>query len=212
METDIRDAERRAKRYFYDDGLTEIAFGIMLFLLGAYFYGESIFRDRAPVRGILDVAFMLLILSGAFLIKRVISFLKFRITYRRTGYVSYKKKEMSPRRKIFASVAGALVGVAWSLLAVKAPSFKIWMAALNGLLWGIAVYLLARRTEIGRFYGLAAASVVIGLVVAFAGFGDFKGLGLYYGLFGASVVISGFAALILYLRRSRAPQEESHEP
>ncbi len=212
MDVDIREAERRAKRYFYDDGLTELALGVMVFLFGAYFYGESISKEGTLVKSLLDMSFFLLLVCAGFLIGRVVRFLKFRITYPRTGYVSYKKKEMGPRRRTGAAVMGALTAAALAVLTRVAPSFMAWLPALNGLLFGLAVYLFARRAEVTRFYALAAVSVVAGFAVAFAGVGDIKGLGLYYAAFGTAIFVSGLVTLILYLRRSSASREETHEP
>ncbi len=208
---DSKEAERRTKRYFYDDGLTEIVLGVILVLFGGHFIGTAIFRERSPIRGFLDVSSVLIICCAGFLVGRIIRFLKFRITYPRTGYVSYKKKELSPQRRRAAMAISAFIAAATATLLARSPSFRTWMPALNGILLGVGVYLIARRTEVARFYFLAAASVVIGFGMALAGFDDFKGLGLYYALFGAAMIVSGAVTFIVYLRRSRAPHEDVHE-
>ena len=38
---DIDKIEKRTVRSFYEDGLTEIAMGLIFLLLGAYFYAEA---------------------------------------------------------------------------------------------------------------------------------------------------------------------------
>lgn len=203
MTDDIRDIERRTKQYFYNDGLTEIALGIMFLMLGGYFFGSIALPANSLAKTWLDASFILVIFAGMFIVRRLVRFLKFRITYPRTGYVSYKKKEIGPRRRAAAAVSGGVVAIVLAVLLAVSPSVKSWLPALNGVLLGFAISLFARRAEIARFYVLAAASAVIGLAIALAGIGDVKGISLYYAVFGGAVVISGLAALILYLRRSR---------
>jgi hypothetical protein len=212
MTDDLLKIERRTMRYFYDDGLVEIAVGIMLLMLGGFFFGQLALPPGSLLKTWLHSAFILVIFAGVFIGRRLVRFLKFRITYPRTGYVAYKKKEVGPRRRAVAAVSGGIIAAALSTLLAVAPSLRAWLPAVNGLLLGAAVYLFARRTEIGRFYVLAAASAIIGLALAFAGFGDIEGVILYYAVFGVAVAVSGLAALAVYLHRTRAGGEESREP
>jgi hypothetical protein len=204
-----KEIERRTKQYFYNDGLTEIAVGIVLLMLGVYFFGSVALPANSLVRTWLDAAFILVIFAGIFIVRRLVRFLKFRITYPRTGYVSYKKKSGGRRRGAVAGVSGGIVAAALSVLLAVSPSMKAWMPALNGFGLSLAVFLLARRTEIARYYVLAAASAVIGLAVALKGIGDLEGVSLYYAVFGAAVITSGLVALILYLRSTKTENGES---
>jgi hypothetical protein len=209
-DNEIRDLERRTRQYLYEDGFMEMAAGILFLILGGYFYASDSLPATSQLKSWLVLSLVLILLAGRFLVGRLVRFLKFRITYPRTGYVAYKKKEASPRRRAAAAVSGAIIAAVLSVLIAVSPSVRIWLPALNGLLGAIACYLFARRTEVIRFYILAAASAIIGLAVALAGIGDIRGISLYYAAFGGAVIVSGLVAFGLYLRRSRTEGEDGY--
>ncbi len=209
-ETELRDIERRTRRYFYEDGFVEIAVGILFLILGGYFFAGVWLPETSRVRSWLDSSLILVFLAGVFLVRRLVRFLKARVTYPRTGYVAYKKPEDAPRRRVVAAVSGGVIAAAFSALLAVAPSARAWLPALNGLLFAVTGYLLARRTEVTRFYVLAAASALIGLAVVLGGYQDTQGLSLYYAVLGGAVILSGLVALRLYLRRTRLDGEAGH--
>jgi MFS family permease len=207
---DIEKIEKRTVQSFYDDGLAEISTGLIFLLLGAYFFAQAAAPERSAFRSALSVLFVLVIVSAGFLVSRILRFLKRRITYPRTGYVAFKKKEPSSKRRAATMIVGGIIGAATAALYGLSPSFKVLFPALNGLLLAVAVLLIAGKIGLARFYILSAASAVIGLAVTAAGVGDIKGISLYYGLFGAAVTLSGLATLIVYLRKSpRADRENT---
>jgi MFS family permease len=208
---DIDKIEKRTVQSFYEDGLTEIVLGLVFLLLGGYFFAQAIVPEDSALDSMLSILFVLVIVSAGFLINRVLRFLKRRITYPRTGYVAFKKKEPSRRRRVAAAVTGGIIGASMAALYGLSPSVRMLLPALNGLLFAIAVLLIANKIGMIRFYILAAASAVIGFAVTAAGVGDIKGISLYYGIFGAAMVISGLAALIVYLRRSPRPAADNTE-
>lgn len=202
---DIEKIEKRTVQSFYDDGLFELSIGFVLLLLGGYFFAQASVPKDSAVGSALSVLFVLVIVSAGFLVNRILRFLKRRITYPRTGYVAFKKKPISGKRRAATALIGALMGGFIAALYQLSPSVKTLLPALNGLLLAFVVLLIAHRVGLVRTYVLAAASAVIGFAVTAAGIGDIKGVSLYYGLFGASLILSGLAALIVYLRRSPRP-------
>ena len=208
-DNEIRDVERRTRQYLYEDGFIEMAAGVFFLLLGGYFFASDSLPAASHLKSWLDASMILVILAGVYLVGRLVRFLKFRITYPRTGYVAYKKKEPTPRRRAAAAVSGAIIASAFTVLIAVSPSVREGLPALTGLLGALACYLFARRTGVTRFHILAAASAIIGLAVALAGIGDIKGVSLYYAALGVAVIVSGLVAFSLYLRRSRTDGEGS---
>ncbi len=202
---DIEKIEKRTVRSFYDDGILEIAFGAFLLLLGGWLFAQAAAPEGSGLGSALAALFVLVIVSAGVVVGRVVRFLKQRITYPRTGYVAFKKKEPSPKRRAAAALAGGLIGASLAVLYGLSPSARTMLPAVNGLLFAVAVLLIANKVGVLRFHVLAAASAVIGVGLTAAGAGDLKGTGLFYGLFGAAVIISGLAALIVYLKRSPRP-------
>jgi len=207
---DIEKIEKRTVQSFYDDGLPEISLGLIFLLLGGYFFAQAAAPEGSALGPALSVLFILVIVSAGFLVSRILRFLKRRITYPRTGYVAFKKKEPSSKRRAATMVVGGIIGAAIAALYGISPSFKTLFPAVNGLLLAVAVLLFAGKVGLVRFYILSAAAAVIGFAVTAAGVGDIKGIGLYYGLFGAALILSGLVALVAYLRKSpRADRENA---
>jgi hypothetical protein len=210
---DIEKIEKRTIQSFYEDGFAEIAIGLVFLLLGGYFFAQASIPEKTTVGGILTSVFILVVVSAGFLVNRLLRFLKRRITYPRTGYVAFKKKEQSPKRRIATAVVAMIISASLAALYRISPSLRILYPALNGILFAVAVLLFASKVGLVRFFVLAAASAVIGFAVTAAGIGDFKGISLYYLLFGAAVLVSGLAALIVYIRRfPRSSPDASEGP
>lgn len=208
MTNDRDKAQKRAVGYFFEDGLTEIALGGVFLVLGLYFFGQAVLPESSSLRSWLDASFLLVFLGAFYMARRVVRFLKSRVTYPRTGYVSYKPKKDARRRRKLAAVTGGLIaGLLSSLMAIS-PNVRSWLPAVNGFFLGAAILLIAYRVGVVRFYLLAAVSALTGFAVAAAGVGDIKGVSLYYAVFGAAVLLSGAAALVVYLRRSRIGEED----
>lgn len=206
---DIEKIEKRTVQSFYSDGLAEIAIGLIFLLLGGYFFAQAVVPEGSALGSALSVLFVLVIVSSGFLVSRILRFLKRRITYPRTGYVAFKKKEPSPKRRVATMIIGGIIGGSLAALYGLSPSLKTLFPALNGILFAIAVLFIANKIGLIRFYILAAVSALIGFAVTAAGVGDVKGVSLYYGLFGAAVIISGLASLAIYLRKSARVEREN---
>ena len=208
---DIEKIEKRTIQSFYEDGLTEIALSLILFLLGGYFVAQAVVPDNSRWGAELSGLFILVIVSAAFLVNRLLRFLKRRITYPRTGYVTFKKKEPSRMRRIATAAVAMIISGSLAALYSISPSLKVLYPAVNGLLFAVAVLLVANKVGLARFFVLSAASAVIGLAVTVAGIGDLKGIGVYYLFFGAAVLVSGLVALVVYIRRFPRPSPDASE-
>jgi MFS family permease len=208
---DVRKIEKRTIQSFYEDGLTEIALGLIFLLLGGYFVAQAAVAAGSPLEDALTILFVLLIVTAGFLVNRLLRFFKRRITYPRAGYVAFKKKAPNPRRRTAAAVVAMIISASMVALFSLSLSFRALYPAVNGLLFAVAVLLVANRIGLVRFFALAALSAVIGVALTVAGIGGFKGISWFYLLFGAAVLISGFSALIVFLRRNPRPADDGPE-
>jgi MFS family permease len=202
---DVEKIEKRTIQSFYDDGLTEIALGVILLILGGYFVAQAAVPAGSTLEDTLTVLFILLIVSAGFLVNRLLRVFKRRITYPRAGYVTFKKKKPSTKRRLATGFVAMIISASIAALYGLSPSFRALYPALNGLLFAVAVLLIASRVGLFRFFALAAFSAVIGVALTAAGIGGFKGISWFYLLFGATVLVSGLAALVLFLRRNPRP-------
>jgi hypothetical protein len=208
---DIEKIEKRTVQSFFDDGLAEIAAGFILILLSAYFFSQTVIPEGSSVNAVLTGLFLIVLVSAGFIVNRIVRFFKRRITYPRTGYVAFKKREQSPWRRAVAAIAGATIGACLAALYGLSPSSQSLFPALNGLLIGIAIFFVARRIGLVRLYVLAALTAIIGVAVAAARVEGIRGFFYFYALFGVATVLTGLVALIVYLRRSSRPAADAFE-
>lgn len=205
MKTNIERAMQRTQRYWYDDGLTEIAVGLVLALVGLMFFVEA-----AAPRGALWPSFSAILLpvlafGGAILGNRLVKAAKERLTYPRTGYVSYPKPKQG---RLAASVIVALgMAVLVAVLFLTAPVSLRWIPLLQGVLVGALFLYFGHTVHLWRFYLIAAISIFAGAGASLTGGSDVWGNAVFFAIVGVSLIISGTLALLAYLRRTSPPED-----
>lgn len=203
MEREIERAAQRARQYWYDDGLAEIATGCIFVLICLLFLAEG--RSIIP-SGASSVGLVVIVTAGFLLARVLVARAKARITYPRTGFVRYPR---APRRS--RGLAGGVAGFMAALVAMlfaKTPASLAWIPALDGLLIGSFLLYLGYSLGIVRFFALAVLSAVLGVAVSLSGTGDILGSGVYFGVTGAATMVSGAITLATYLRGAGAPEDE----
>jgi hypothetical protein len=209
MKNDIDKVIQRTHRYWYEDGLNEIAAGGMFVLCGLFLLMMYSVPPGSLLAPVLAVAFIILVAFGGLFISRAVKAIKNRVTYPRTGYVSYRRPESNRRRRIIAASLGIGIGVLGIVLSIAdAPTWLMSMPMVQGLIIGAALLYIGRRLGLTRFYALAFISALIGVVVALNGFDDALGSAAYFGEMGLVLTASGLFTLRAYLSQPRLPVEE----
>jgi hypothetical protein len=209
MTNDIDKVIQRTHRYWYEDGLAEIATGGMFVSCGLFLVMMRFVRPGSPVACIVAIGFTILVAFGGLAISRVVKAVKNRVTYPRTGYVSYRRPESNRRRRIIAASLGVGLGVLGIVLSIaNAPTWLMSMAMVQGLIIGAALLYIGRRLGLTRFYALAFLSTLIGVVVALNGFDEALGSAAYFAEMGFVLTASGLLTLQAYLSQSQPPMEE----
>lgn len=203
MEPRIRDAERRAYRYWYEDGLIDILLGMFLLLVGA----TSVLEEVPLPEGLAiaaGVVRIVVVVVAALVLRRIVRRLKERVTYPRTGYVAYRRRPGWLRwLKVGTGVtAGAIIG----LLSVSQSGVVQWLPVLAGTLIGAALLYAGVRFDLTRYHALALVSVLAGGVAAWLALSSTLRLALLLGIVGLAAVVAGVVTLIGYLRRN--PRQE----
>lgn len=225
MLQDVNRAIRQTKRYWYEDGLVEVATGC-LFLLGVaillvnsmiIFPAVSASSIAALVVGCLLFVAMIVVGGQGNRIYDAIQILKDRLVYPRTGYVEYAVPE-PPKRSplvgilVIFFVSGFTAAILGILLTLASSAFKIsdWLMSMpmaESFMTCIMVAILGYRMRIVRFYLMGAFALFAGVVAALPNAGDAVGTAIYFAIMGIALIISGLIALLVYLRRP-APTEE----
>ena len=204
MNNNLDQTIKRTRQYWYVDGLAEIAFGGLCLFLGLYFFAKDSMPSGSTIGFVLDVGFVVLVVGYGVLAGRILKAVKMRLTYPRTGYVSYPHSKGKRRRTTFiiGMIIGALIGVTFA----TAPASLNWIPAINGLLVGGAWLFLANKIGLPRFYAMALLSALLGIGISIAGLGDMFGLAVYYLVTSLIMLVFGGFTLYTYLRDTQPPQ------
>ncbi len=201
MNTDVDRLMRKTRQYWYEDGLAELLIGVFFLAVGLLLLADWTTPASAPWKWIYAPSFMLAAIIGLLVGRRAITWLKERITYPRTGYVTYHRPPQAARRRR-AVIAGA-IGAAVSLALVAILMYRQEFGRVAPLLLGLGVALLLLRfasyTGLPRFYVLSALSLAAGIGLAWLSQDMSLTIGLYYGLLGMALAISGAYTLSCYL-------------
>lgn len=209
---EIKQVKQRVKRYWYTDGIAELTSGGLFVLLGVYFGTQGFLGEGSTASIILQISLILVMVGGIFGVRWLVSTLKMRLTYPRTGYVEYRvnEKDAKVRRYVVAGVAMAIAIV--SIVLFDYIRGLDTMALITGLLVGVIfIALRGKSSGLNRFYLLGGLAIVLGVALSFSGLSQAYNLGLFYGLLGIAVMISGGLVLRRYLSENPLPPENGHE-
>ena len=209
MKDDINYHVQRTRQYWHVDGLAELVAGGIFILLGAYFFALATLPPSSLLNILLQAGFALIFIGSLLLGKRLVSALKARLTFPRTGFVAYRRAN-GRSRWISAGLALIMAALVAALVAT-APASLAWMPAITGLVVAGVWLLFASRVGLPRFFLLAIASLSFGMGLSLARLGDIPGLAIYYPLMGFILLLSGGLTLRSYLKQAPAPQEEPDE-
>ena len=213
MNNDLSDIEQRVKRYWFADGIGELAGGGMFLLLGAYFGIPQYLGDDSQLSAIFQSSLVLVLIGGIFVVRWLVTMLKTRLTYPRTGYVEYRVDKRNALRTRTLAMAFAMVMAFSMVLLAKSIQVVDSTVLMTGLVVG-AVFVLLRGKSYGvqRFYFLGAISAILGVALSFSSLPIGYSLAAFYGLMGLVVMLSGGWVLFRYLRENPLPAaEETYE-
>jgi hypothetical protein len=211
MSDELKKSQQRAIQYFYSDGTFEFALGLLSLLLAVYFYLEA--HVQGWLSTIVEASLVLVMISGAVLINRLIKRLKERLTWPRTGYVSYQRKKGVQRGWGFAIglVIGGVVAMVTTVLVMTQDLKIAVMPLLSGLLFGILLAILGWRASIPRFYLLALLSAVLGVALAYSRLENTVSLIAYYASITVVLLFTGTCVLRTFLRQNPMPKDSPDE-
>jgi hypothetical protein len=205
MNHSIDQAASRARRYWYVDGLNEAAFGGLCLLLGIYFQIQDSLQNPSLPRQMLEAGMALFVVGIALMLHKLVNFLKERITYPRSGYVSYRRPNTI--RRLATGVLAATIASVFSAVLMIAPPGLDWMAGLTGLVLAAVWLFLAWRFQLSRFLALSLVSLGGGIFLALMQPDGVAGVAAMYFLEGAALLASGGITFWAYLRATQPAGE-----
>ncbi len=201
-EQQLERIHRQAQRYCYEDGFVEMSLGgIFIATSVGIALIESLEGEAARIASLLMLTLMF-VASNTF--PKVVQSLKERITYLRTGYVSYSQ---SKRGGLWLEI-GVALGVI--LLAIFVPDFlKDNPSIFYGLVLAISIGMIAYQIGLGRMYIGAVVAIGMGILLAIGDASAVISSMAPFAAGGLTLVITGLLALRNYLQAN--PQEASSD-
>jgi hypothetical protein len=205
MENQIDQIARNTRRYWFEDGFVEIAWGILL-TVGAVFEGALEFIPHSSLWfPITVIGLPLLVIAASIPIWAFVRTFKEHVTYPRTGYVSL-------HRNVGRSFLTTMVVALGTALAIM-----IWDRLLNHEVYIVGLVLAAAFTSLGwrfgaqRLYALAALAVVLGFAVSLLlNLAESLRIAVLLAGTGVGAVTSGLLVLRRYLGQHPLSEEISH--
>ncbi|MGB9799790.1 MAG: hypothetical protein ACPLUL_06830 [Thermanaerothrix sp.] len=201
---------RRPQRYWYADGLAEMAVG-GIFLLVALTSLAAGLLPPGPWQNLTPAILQALVIIGGVLGARVlVRTLKERITYPRTGWVTYRRPS-SGRRWLLTSTSFILAtGLALLIITLGKTVGQRWLPLVSGFLIAFATA-AGWRLRLARLLILALYILGVGIGLTLLAPPDPFDAVLFFGLVGLGWLTSGGSALWTYLRHTHPLDEDKAE-
>ncbi len=198
--SELEKAVQRPRQYWFEDGLTEMATGVVLGAVGLLFAAEARAPAGSPLASVSALGLPALVLLAAVVGRRLVTTLKERITYPRSGYVRFRP---APRHRPWLAAGIAVALGAMVLMVFRgAPLSLRWIPLLDGVVIGAFLAFLGYRMGVGRFHLLAVISLAAGGFAGARFTDETAGTAAYFAAMGLALAISGAIALRRYLAKT----------
>ena len=203
----IENIIRNTRKYWYVDGLSEIAGGLIIFAAGLTYWLVSTLENTNIKYVLLMIAQPAVILIGSLIVRKYLPKIKEKLTYPRTGYLTFR---MPPRNRRFrrALIVGLTAGFVAALVTMVSSKLpENYLPLLTSVFLLIFSIYLAYQTTVSRFYVIGFLMVILGVVISFVPFENALPYSLFFCGVGIIWIISGVITLIAYLKKT-SPQTE----
>jgi hypothetical protein len=200
MRDPIRDADRRLRRYWLEDGVAEAMIGALFVVIGLALGAMS--ATSGAARSLLTPVVIALVVGGLLVARRLIAAAKQRMTYPRSGFVVFGRGagwRGSPRRMGMLLVIVAIL--------VLSAAFPGALVLFEGV--GMAAVLLLGAPWRARYAVVGAVADGLGVGLWRWGLPSERANALLYGLTGLALLLSGGVAAARYLRRNPLPAADA---
>jgi hypothetical protein len=204
MTTSIKKLTLRTYQYWYNDGLTELAAGTLILLIGLINLALALLNS-STLNQMALILQPLVLIGGYLAITAIVKPLKERYIYPRTGYVAYRKPEGKRLHLLrFVAVVLAMIIAMTAALLLRVVK-EAWLPAFVGLFLAMLMTYLGFKLGLVRFFVLAGFTVLLGLASAWLQLNDLYAKAFTYSGFGLALIVSGGLTLWHYFRSTRPP-------
>ena len=192
----INEIRKRTYRYYYEDGLVEIAIGLQFLVIGLALWVVRDWLEGAAYALVVSAGLVLLIWQGALGVKFLVTRLKTEITYPRTGVVHYQtQNDRRPWRLVIA--IAAIVLVSFFL-----PEGLIQMPVMVGTMMAVILFNIGGRVSLRRFQIVALLPMLAGIWSMIRGWEEVRGVGFSFVICGVTLILTGAWTFRRYLKEN----------
>jgi len=205
----IENIIRNTRRYWYIDGLSEIAGGAIIFLAGLSYYLVSTMKNSSIKYLLLVIVQPIVIIGGSILVRKILPPIKEKLTYPRTGYLTFRRPARNSRwKRIFlVALVAAVISVLVTLVSNAIPE-RLIPFIYSIFLMIFSIY-LGYQNAVPRFYWVGLIILLLGAGISYLfPNGSLPYMYLFTGI-GLIWIFSGLITLILYIRKTKPIVEES---
>lgn len=204
----IENIIRNTRKYWYVDGLSEIAGGLILFAAGLTYWLVSTLESTNIKAMLLMLAQPAVIIIGSLIVQKYLPKIKERLTYPRTGYLTFRKPPRNRRvkRALIVGLIAGLVGALITMLSSKLP--ENFLPLLSSVFLLIFSIYIAYQTAVPRFYVIGILMVLLGAAISFMPFENVLPYTLFFCGIGIIWIISGVVTLVGYLHKTSPKLED----
>ena len=208
---DLQKSKMRSISYWFVDGVSEIGTGLVITFMGCLFLLLYILPTGSKWNWVIAYGQPVFIVAAFFVTSRLVKLFKERVTFPRTGYVSYMRPKVDQRikRGVLAGATAAAVSIVVSLIngSLDARFTPLFMSAL--LAMGMVVF--AFFYGIKRFYIVGLLTLSNGILLFMLNLPDALSSAWVFIGTGGSMVLAGLAGLIHYLNTTQPASFEELE-
>lgn len=206
MSNSIQDIQKQTFGYYYQDGLVELAVGILFLIIGLDTLVISSLPPGSPLSIAAWIALPILTIGGIYAVQRFVINLKERHVHPRTGYIQYAAK---PNRYRWLVIGFAL---ALAISVILLPYEWLQKGSITGgMILFVILASIGAQAGIKRLIAFGAAGMVLGVVFGFLPITDNASLAATFAATGLILTISGWVVFQKYLGANPLPTEALHD-
>jgi hypothetical protein len=201
---DLDNVMQRTRRYWYEDGISDLIMGGFLLLLGLLFAAESLTPLGSPLWAVWGMGLPTFLIGGGLVAGWMMQRLKSRVTYPRTGIVNYERKGL-PR--VIALVGIALVAAIVAAGIVLVSRNMANLTTLFGIAFLAAFGFVGYRAGLWRYVLTGVWCVALGLTLAAFTLSLEQSSAIFYVGAGFGLIVSGAVTWRRYNQSAPMSQE-----
>ena len=200
----ISKIQKQTYRYYYEDGLAELAVGILFTVIGLNLWLVSSAAQGTPLALAGWIALPILTIGGILWVQRFVKNLKERQVFPRTGYIDYGAQP-NPYRWLILGIP-LLVTI---LAIIFSDSWLNRESVMGGILLCLILGSISARVNLWRLIGIGIFGLVLGITLAYLQVSEHSGLAITYASAGFALFVSGGMAWSSYLSKNPFPEDEN---